>query len=297
MNITNVRAFVTVVDAGSFSRAACKLSVSQPAVTTQVRTLEEELGETLLDRQYRNIELTEAGELFLPYARMILQQIQLAQDVLQEQVGAIGGHLNIAASTLPGSYLVPRLMGAFAHLYPHVALDLTISDSTHATEAVHAGNAHLALVGARIRDLHVDFEEIATDRLTVIAAPTHRLAGQDQVTFDDLKDERWIMHLDQGGAHQAVRQALRDGGHKNYHFNSILTLGFDEAIISAVEGDLGVAILSRIVAQKALETGSVVELDMSHYALERPLYLVTPHRKPTRAARAFRTFLREQISS
>jgi len=296
MNITNVRSFVTVVDAGSFSRAAKELALSQPAVTTQVRSLEEELGQTLLDRQYRNIELTEAGEVFLPHAREILDHIARAQEALQEQVGDIGGHLMVAASSIPGSYIVPRLMGAFAQQHPQVQFDLDISNSTEATDAVLAGRAQLALVGARIKDMPVDYEEIAHDRLTIIAAPTHPLAQKKKITFDDLRNERWIARPPQSGTRQAATATLRKAGNTSFDLKDALILGSDEAIINAVEGELGIAILSKLVTEKALRLGTVAELDLaSSCVLERPLYLVTPHRRPTRAAAAFISFIREQM--
>lgn len=295
MNSTNLKAFVSVVDSGSFSRTARTLSITQPAVTTQIRTLEEELGETLLDRQYRNIELTEAGALFLPYAREILDQIRCAQRALQELDGEINGSLSIAASTIPGSYVVPRLMGEFARRYPQVDLDLAISDSTRAIDTLIGGDAHLALVGALSKDVPVDYTEIVIDELVVIASPDHPLAARKELSSDDLIDQRWIMRPDMSGTRRAALHLLRDAGLLNAQLNIVLTLGSDEAIISAVEAGLGIAIMSRLVAEKAVRLGTVVELDLAGEALTRPLYLATPHRSPTRAASAFLEFIAERM--
>jgi len=296
VNIANLTAFVTVVDTGSFSHAAKELGLSQPAVTTQVRSLEDEIGEVLLNRQHRKIELTEAGELLLPYARTILDQIQQAQSSLQEQASEVGGCLTIAASSIPGCYIAPRIMGAFVRQYPEVEVNLDISDSTRATEAVEAGSAHLALTGARIKGAQVDYEIFGEDRMIIVASPQNPLAGRERIELMDLSDERWIMRPGQSGTRQMITQSLREAGLESSILDSALTLGADEAIINAVEGDLGIAIMSRLVAEKALELGTIAQLDVVDYPLTRPLYVATPHRKPTRASGAFLDFIARSAS-
>ncbi|HSK46752.1 MAG TPA: LysR family transcriptional regulator, partial [Coriobacteriia bacterium] len=101
MNVSQLRAFVTVVERGSFSEAAREMGISQPAVTMQVQALESDLGSTLLDRRYRRVDLTEAGHALLPHARKVLEQLEVARHDIERLSGTISGRLTVAASTTP----------------------------------------------------------------------------------------------------------------------------------------------------------------------------------------------------
>ena len=148
MNISQLRTFLAVIECGSFSEAAKALGISQPAVTMQVQSLESDLGVTLLDRRYRRIDLTEAGRLLEPHARRTLAEVDSARDEIEQLSGEVGGRLEIAASTTPGAYVVPRLLGAFVSAYPSVSVTVTVHDTAGVVAAVEEGRAHLGVAGA-----------------------------------------------------------------------------------------------------------------------------------------------------
>ena len=171
MNISQLRTFVTVVERGSFSAAAREMGISQPAVTMQIQALEADAGATLLDRRYRRIDLTEAGRTLLPYAHRVLAEVESAREDIAALSGAVSGHLSIAASTTPGVYVIPRLLGAFLGEHPEVHVTITVHDTAEVAEAIQAGRADLGVTGAIVKGSRAAYAEIGQDELLVICAP------------------------------------------------------------------------------------------------------------------------------
>lgn len=291
MNTQQLRTFLMVVDRGSFSDAARALGISQPAVTMQIQALETSVGATLLDRRYRKVDLTEAGRTLLPHARKVLEQIETAHDQIAALSGTVTGRLTIAASTTPGVYLIPRLLGAFTAENPEVGVTIEVHDTAAVVEAVETGRAHIGITGAAVRGARVTFEEFATDELLLICPPGHRLAAMHSVALADLADEAWVLRESGSGTRQMAERLVADHGLDPEELRVAVELGTGEAIVSAVEGGLGISILSRRVAAKALELGTVAQVDAIGLPSTRPLYVIMPKGTPTRAATAFQEHL------
>lgn len=297
MNISQLRTFVTVVDAGSFSEAARQMGISQPAVTMQVQALEADTGATLLDRRCRRIDLTEAGRVLLPYARKVIAEVESARERIAALSGAITGRLVIAASTTPGVYVVPRLLGPFLAENPEVGITITVHDTAEVIEAVESGRANFGVTGAVVKGAKVNFEPIGIDELVVICSPMSPLATRKAVALSDLADSDWVARESGSGTRQVSERFLADNGLDPGELRIAVELGTGEAIVSAVEGGLGVAMLSSHVAEKALELGTVVRVDLALPPVRRPFFAVLPKGTPTRAAEAFSEFLREKLAS
>lgn len=291
MNVSQLRTFVAVVDKGSFSAAAKHLNISQPAVTMQVQALETDVGATLLDRRYRRIDLTEAGRALLPHARKVLDQLGQAKDEIAALSGLVTGRLTIAASTTPGVYLVPRLLGSFLAHYPEVGVTIVVHDTAEVVEAVESGAAQIGVTGAIVKGARVTYEELGSDELIVICPPDHPLASRQRVTMAHLTEETWIFREAGSGTRQVAERVLANHGLETQELQIAVELGTGEAIVSAVEGGLGIAILSRHVAEKALQAGTVAQVDVVGLPVSRPFYIVLPKATPTRAAMAFRNHL------
>lgn len=296
VNVSQLRAFVTVVDRGSFSEAAREMGISQPAVTMQVQTLEAAVNATLLDRRYRRIDLTEAGRILLPHARRILEQIEGAKHEIAEMSGVVSGRLAIAASTTPGVYLVPLVLGAFIASHPEVGISVSVRDSAQVVEAIESGDAQLGITGATVRGARARFEELGHDELILIAPPSSPLATRKKIKLSDLCDERWVFRESGSGTRLVAEKLLSQHGLDTGELRVVVELGTGEAIVSAVEGGLGIAIVSRYVADKALKVGSVVEVNATGLPAERPFFAVLPKGTPTRAAEAFLEQLKTQIA-
>jgi DNA-binding transcriptional LysR family regulator len=291
MNVSQLKTFVTVVEAGSFSDAARALGISQPAVTMQVQSLESDVGATLLDRRYRRVDLTEAGRLLLPHARRVLAQIEAAKEEIVALSGAVTGRLVIAASTTPGVYVIPRLLGAFLSTYPEVGLGILVHDTAEVVALVESGEAHIGVTGGTLRGARVAYQECGADELVLICPPEHALAKKHKVELADLADETWIMRESGSGTRQVAERVLTEHGLDSQELRVAVELGTGEAIVSAVEGGLGVSIVSRMVAGKALELGTVSQVHAVGLPAARPFYVVMPKGTPTRAASAFQEYL------
>jgi DNA-binding transcriptional LysR family regulator len=292
VNVSQLRTFVTVVEHRSFSEAARLLGVSQPAVTMQVQALEADVGATLLDRGYRKVELTEAGRTLLPYAQRVLAELEEARDSIDSLSGTVTGRLSVAASTTPGQYILPRLLGGFLAEHPEVGVTLRVFDTADVVAHVESGQADLGMTGAEVHGARVLYERLGSDSLVLICPPDHPLATKPKVLLADLTDEPFIVREAGSGTRMVAEDILRRGGVDPAEIRVVLELGTNEAVVSAVEGGMGLGIVSALVAGKALELGTVAAVREPSFPLERPLYLVLPRRTPTRAAEALANHLR-----
>lgn len=296
MNIAQLKAFVTVIERGSFSEAARELGVSQPAVSMQLQALESDLGVTLLDRRYRKVDLTEAGQELLPHARRVLEELAQAEDRLAELSGTVTGRLNVAASTTPGVYVIPRVLGSFVERYPQVGLSVTVLDTAEVMDAVESGRAHIGIAGSTAPGRKVVFEPVGTDELLLIAPPGHRLAGQRPTALSELCEESWVLREPGSGTRKQSERILMDHGLDPAELRVAVELSMGEAIVNAVEGGLGIAIVSRFAARKALELGTIVELQAFGLPSVRSFSVVLPKGMVTRAARAFHEHLLDELA-
>jgi len=225
VNVSQLRAFVTVVDRGSFSAAARDMGISQPAVTMQVQGLESDLGATLLDRRYRRVDLTEAGRALLPHARRVLDQLEQAREDIQSLSGTITGRLTVAASTTPGVYVVPFLLGSFLSANPEVGVSIVVHDTAAVVEAVEMGTAQIGVTGASVRGARVRFEELGHDELILIATPRHPLAGRSKLVLSELCDEAWVLRESGSGTRQMAERLLAEHGLEPSELRVVVELG------------------------------------------------------------------------
>jgi len=291
VNINQLRTFVTVVEHGSFSGAARALDLSQPAVTMQVQSLESDVGATLLDRRYRRVEVTEAGRILLPHARRILAEVEIARSDLASLAGNVSGRLVVAASTTPGQYVLPRLLGEFLRLYPEVGVTLQVFDTAEVVRVVESGDAHIGMTGAQVPGSKVSAEQLGADRLVLICSPdSPLLAGP--VDLQTVAQQPFVGRETGSGTRMAGERALREAGIDPADLNVVMELGTGEAVVSAVAGGMGVAIVSEVVAEDALRLGRVALVPDAHFPVDRPLFVVTPRGTLTRAADALLGHLR-----
>lgn len=296
MNISQLRAFVEVVDRGSFSAASRTLGISQPAVTMQIQGLESDLGATLLERRYRKVDLTEAGRSLLPTARDVLAKLDAARADIERMSDTVGGHVELAVSTTPGQYILPRVLGPFLREFPEVTVSLRVYDTAEVVERVESGEAHFGMVGARVPHAKALFEEMGVDRLLMLCHPEDPLAGRTGLTLAEIAESPFIVRESGSGTRMVFEQALRDGGVEPGDLHVIMELGTSEAIVNAIEGGMGVGVVSHWMADKALALGTVALLDAPGFPLARPFFAVTPRGTVSRAACALADRLRESMT-
>jgi DNA-binding transcriptional LysR family regulator len=295
MDTRQLAAFCEVVERRSFSQAAERLGVTQPAVSLQVRALEKRLGTQLLDRSGRRVEPTEAGlRLFRGAQRLLQLEEQLIDEVASDAAGALSGELSIGASTGPAAVVVPVLLCEFHTRHPTLNVSLEVHDTQTVVDLVADRGLELGIVGAARRHRAVRFEPILRDEVILICPPGHAFAGRT-VTVEELREETLILMQEGAGVRQVVEDELRAGGVRLRDLSVSLELGLQESVRSAVLAGYGVTFISRTAVESDLVAGTLAEARLQGMDVHREISLARASgRAPTRAAEAFVAFVRER---
>ncbi len=296
MDTRQLAAFCAVVERKSFSEAAERLGVTQPAVSQQIRSLEDRVGQQLLDRSGRRVEPTEAGNrLYRSAQRLLALERQLLEDVAGEAEGPLRGQLAMGASTGPGGTVVPVLLCEFAEANPDVTVDLTISDTQTIVEQVARRELELGVVGATPRNRAVAYEPFFHDEVILVCPPDHPFAGKT-VALDDLRGRRLIVMQEGAGVRQVIEDELREAGTRLRDLEVRLELGLQESVKSAVEAGHGVTFISRTAVERELASGVLAEARVRGLEPSREISLVrAAGRVSTRVADAFVEFARDRL--
>jgi DNA-binding transcriptional LysR family regulator len=297
MDTRQLAAFCAVVERRSFSQAADRLGVTQPAVSLQVRALEKRLGAQLLDRSGRRVEPTEAGwRLYRGAQRMLAVEDQLVADVAASGEGALAGDLVLGASTGPAAVAIPVALAEFQRLNPDIRVYLTVSDTHSVVERVAARELEFGIVGAARRHRGVRFEPFFSDQVILACPPGHEFAGRT-ITLDELREETLILMQDGAGVRQVVEDALRRQGVRLRDLDVRLELGLQESVRRAVEAGYGVTFISRTAVEADLAGGRLAEARVEGLEVTRQISLASATgRARTRVADAFVAFAREQLA-
>jgi DNA-binding transcriptional LysR family regulator len=297
MDTRQLAAFCAVVERRSFSQAAERLGVTQPAVSLQVRALEKRLGTQLLDRSGRRVEPTEAGlRLFRGAQRLLQLEEQLLDDVASDSNGALTGELSLGASTGPAAVVVPLLLCEFHLRHPDLHVSLEVHDTQAIVDLVADRGLELGIVGAARRHRGVRFEPILRDEVILICPPRHRFAGRT-VTVDELRLETLILMQEGAGVRQVVEDELRARSIRLRDLSVSLELGLQESVRSAVLGGYGVTFISRSAVESDLAAGTLAEARLEGMDAKREVSLArATGRAQTRAAEAFVAFVRERAA-
>jgi len=296
MDTRQLAAFCAVVERKSFSQAAERLGVTQPAVSLQIRSLEERLGQQLFDRSGRRVEPTEAGlRLYRGAQRLLTLERHVLEDVAGEPEGPLRGQLAIGASTGPGGTVVPVLLCEFAEAHPEVTVDLSISDTQTIVDRVARRELELGIVGATPRNRSVAYEPFFRDEVILVCPPGHRYAGQT-VSLDDLRGEPLIIMQEGAGVRQVIEDELRKSGKRLRDLKVRLELGLQESVKSAVEAGHGVTFISRTAVEPELAAGTLAAARVKGLEPSREISLVrAAGRVTTRVADAFVEFARARV--
>jgi DNA-binding transcriptional LysR family regulator len=295
MDTRQLAAFCEVVERRSFSDAAARLGVTQPAVSQQVRALEQRLGTQLLDRSGRRVEPTEAGfRLYRGAQRMLAMEEQLLEE-LGEPEGPLRGTLQIGASTGPAAIVLPLLLCEFQRDNPDVRVELSVSDTQSVVELVADRRLELGIVGAARRHRSVAFEPFFRDEVILVCPPGHAFAGRT-IDLDDLSKGPLIVMQQGAGVRQMVEDELRKSGRKLRDLEAPLELGLQESVRSAVQAGYGVSFISRRAVESDLASGTLAEARVRGIDLAREISIArAAGRAGSSAAQAFVGFARERL--
>ena len=297
MDTRQLHAFCEVVARKSFSQAAERLGVTQPAVSLQVRALEKRLGTQLLDRSGRRVEPTEAGlKLYRSAQRLLQLEEEILAELADEATGELDGTFGIGASTGPGGVVLAPLLCEFAQIHPHLHVQPFVFDTQTVVERVADRSLELGVVGAAPRHRAVEYEPFLRDTVILACPPGHRFAGKT-IGIDDLKSEQLILMQEGAGVRQMIEDELRRAGTRLRDLDVQLELGLQESVTSAVRAGYGVTFISRSSVETDLAAGTLVEARVRGLDLEREIHLVrAAGRSETRAARELLAFARERFA-
>ena len=278
MSDRRLQVFHTVARLLSFTKAAESLHMTQPAVTFQVRQLEEQFNTRLFDRTHNRISLTEAGQRVYEFADRIFELYAEMENAVRDMTGEISGMLVIGASTTIAEYMLPSLLGDFKKQYPDINVHLKVSNSDGIVSMVENNDIDLGVVEAPVMNKNLVVEECRKDRLVAIVPPQHALASLETVAIKDLLENAYIAREEGSGTREVIQEYLTDLGMQASDVHISMELGSPEAIKGAVEAGMGVSIVSEVTIHKELQLGTLVALDLDP-PIQRPFSFVHQKQK------------------
>ncbi|MFV5213728.1 LysR family transcriptional regulator [Azonexus caeni] len=270
-----LQVFHAVAKHRSFTRAADALFMTQPAVTFQIRQLEEQYSTRLFERRHGSIDLTPAGELVLEYAQKILALSDEMDTRVAELTGEMRGPLLVGASTTIAEFMLPRVLGEFNALYPQVRARLIVANSESIESRVAEHSLDVGLIEAPARLSGLSSQICCEDELQVVCVPDYPLAEFKALQPADLADYEFISREPGSGTRAITDAYFRDHGVKPESLKTQMELGSPEALKGVVSTGLGFAIVSRAVVAKEIRLGELLGIPLSP-PLKRSLYLVHP---------------------
>ncbi len=296
MDLWQLKVFCKVVELKSFSRAGKIVHLSQPTVSSHIKDLEDHFGCRLIDRLSKEAVTTKAGELLYDYARKILAFSDEIEAAMAEFNGKIKGRLFIGGSTIPGGYLLPRMIGAFTGKYPEVTISLIVEDTEKIIDAVLSGNLELGVVGAESGEKKILQEKLIEDELRLIVPINHPWARKKAIPLKFLFTEPFIVREKGSGTLTSIQQSLAREGYNIENLKIAAELGSTEAIRQGIKNKLGVSILSTLAVSEDLKIGNLKAVVVKDLQLKRSFYLTRhKYRSLSPLSRLFIEFLKKEL--
>lgn len=282
-----LQVFHCVAGVLSFTRAAEILHMTQPAVTHQIRQLEEELNARLFDRANNKIKLTAAGEQVLEYAERIMSLYGQMSESVKALTGDRTGLITIGASTTIAEYMLPGLLGEFGRNFPDVQIRLRVANTDAIVSLVADNSIDLGVVEGEVDNQLLKVERCQEDELQVMIPPGHKLADHEKITPQALMAYPFIHREDGSGTRSVIERYLQEHGVDGNSLNCPFELGSTEAVKGAVQAGMGITIVSGATVSRELALGLLIARPLNP-PLMRPLYFVRQRHK-------FRTYLMDDL--
>jgi len=298
INLNDLVVFLTAAECDSFSEAGRRLHLSQPAISQKIDGLERRFGAKLFFRQGRTVRLTEAGQSLKPMAGELLAAARRLDETMASLQGEVTGEMTIGCSTASGKYLLPALIARFRRQFSQVRINVHMGSRASVMEKLVCGEITLGVSSKKIEHRDLDYRQFFTDEVILIVAQDHRWARYRHVYVDDLLDEPFILREEVAGTREVLFEALGQKDITPDMLKIAMVLGNTEAVVLAVGEGIGVAFVSRLAAQRDLDIGRVVAVEVEGMDLKREIYLVRNRRIPaTRAQSEFLAFVEAEKRS
>ena len=258
-----LQVFFMVAKVLSFTKAAETLHMTQPAVTFQVKQLEEFFNTRLFDRTHNKITLTEAGRIVYSYSELILEHYERMNSEVKELTGEVGGSLLIGASTTIAEYMFPNLLGGFKKQFPGVRIRLQVGNTDSIVAMVENNMIDLGVVEAPVYNNNLEVEMCRLDEMVLIVTPNHPLATKKSVLIDEIKDYSYISREEGSGSRAVIDSYIKEQGLSYSDLKVEMELGSPEAVKMAVESGVGIAIVSQTTLSKELKLNTLKAIKLN----------------------------------
>jgi len=275
IDLRHLETFCRVAELKSFTKAAEDLCLTQPTISGHIFSLEQSLSLRLFDRTGRKVRLTKAGQVLLQYTEKILSLRKELLNALSEFSEGIRGELSLGASTIPGEYILPKLMGEFKREHPFFTLSLKIADTQEILQYVLQGQVEFGIIGAKLNHPSLSYEKFEKDEIIVIASSDHFHPPKKRMGLEALIKEPWIIREEGSGTQMAVEKVLRKRGFSLKQFNVVTEMGSTSSVKEGVKAGLGMAFVSKKAVKEELKQGILSQIEVEGIEpISRQIYIV-----------------------
>ena len=292
-DLRQLEIFCKVVELGSFSKAANAVFLAQASVSERISTLERMVGAKLLDRLGRRVVPTKAGELLYGHAVSLLNMKEKVRQEMEHFLGMRRGAIHMGASTIPGEFILPGIVGRFNEEYPSVTVVLAISDTSDIENRVLEGNLELGVVGSKSSHNTLLYQELWKDELVLAIPAQHRWAGKREVSIAAIYEEPFILRETGSGTLRHIERYLGSLHSKTgQSLQVVARFGSSTAIKEGIKAGLGISILSSKALDVEVKAGILKTLRVKGLSMVRSFYLVRDKRRtPSPLCQAMLDFL------
>lgn len=291
-NITfqQMEALIHLAEEGSFSRAAQKMHITQPALTKSIRNIEESIDARVANRSSSGITLTEAGKILYDYARRLTRLRAEAAQKIDALTNATSPNIYLAASTIPATYILPHALSAFKKKHPGIKIYAKTADTEDAINAVLDKEAEIGLVGKKPHYTKLNIDVLWRDRLVLAVPRAHKWATQKTIMPAEIRQEPFVIRERGSATRYVLEEYLKKTNDIRIDdLNICCELGSSEAVKEALLAGLGVSVISRHAIRRELQAGTVHEVSIKGIKMERHFYLI--YLRQTELSHAHKVFV------
>ena len=288
MKINTLNMFVKLIDTGSYSKVAEKLNLTQPAVSMQIKFLEEKFDTDLIIKENGKLKLTPPGKIIYSEAKKIINSWEKINYRVEESKNKSYRKIIIGSSTIPSEYLLPDILAKLEAEEIDLKSSIKVGDSGEMIELLEKNKVDIIIVGYKPDNSKYEVKEIENDKLKLIVPKNHKFANKDEILLDSLKDEKILIREVGSGTRKAMLEGLKEGGINLNELNIKCEMGSTEAILAGVQAGLGISFVSQLASSKAHNCSRVQEVNVKDMKFTRKFYLAyNKNRKNETAIKKF----------
>ncbi len=272
MDLHYLEIFHTVAKFSSYKKASEILHISQPALSIQIKKLEQQINTKLFYKVGNKILLSDCGNMLYLYTSRIFSTVEEMERNISNLSGYIGGTITFGGSNTPGTYILPEAIGRMKKLYPSVTINMHIANTSEITTLIENGTLDIAVNGGNcIYSSSTYVEKLFDDRLVVVASPMHKLSACQNISIEDLAEEDFIVHEKTSQLYTCYKIFIEEN---HLPKNISMYLGSIEAIKHAVQANLGISIIPYYAVKSEIEIGLLKELNTEACNYDYPYNLI-----------------------